>query len=71
MKTTEFPPGWDEERVRNVIDDYEGQTDEEAVEEHEAALAHDRSTLIEVPRELVPVVRELIARHQGDKDAAR
>ena len=32
----EFPPGWDEERVREVIDHYESQTDEEAAAEYEA-----------------------------------
>ena len=32
-----FPDGWDEARVRRVLDHYEGQTDEEAVAEDEAA----------------------------------
>jgi hypothetical protein len=32
-----FPPGWDEERVQEVLEYYERQTDEEAVAEDEAA----------------------------------
>lgn len=32
-----FPPGWDEERVRRVLAHYEEQTEAEAVAEDEAA----------------------------------
>ena len=59
----EFPPGWDEERVQSVIAHYEQQTEDEAVAEDEAALMDESSELIEVPTELVPAVRELIAKH--------
>jgi hypothetical protein len=38
MKQNEFPEGWDEERVRRVLEHHEGQTDEEAIAEDEAAL---------------------------------
>ena len=62
-KQNEFPPGWDEERVQNVIAYYEQQTEDEAVTEAEEALQNESSTLIEVPIELVPAVRELIAKH--------
>ena len=31
-----FPPGWDEQRVREILDHYENQTDEEAAAEDEA-----------------------------------
>jgi predicted HicB family RNase H-like nuclease len=37
-KKSEFPPGWDDERVRRVLEHYESQTEDEAVAEHEAAL---------------------------------
>lgn len=33
----ENPPGWDLERVKNVLDLYESQSEEEAVAEDEAA----------------------------------
>src|SRR2546429_6710351 len=42
MKQSKFPSGWDEERVRRVLEHYESQTDEEAVaersEEHTSEL---------------------------------
>ena len=63
MKKTEFPPGWNEERVRSVIAHYEQQTEEQAVAEDEAAYEEERQTTMEVPTELVPAVRELIAKH--------
>jgi hypothetical protein len=37
MKQSKFPKGWDEERVKRVLDHYENQTEEEAVAEDEAA----------------------------------
>jgi len=60
-----FPPGWDEARVRDVIEYYENQTEEEAVAEDEAAFAD--STMMAVPPPLVPEVRELIARYEEKK----
>lgn len=62
MKQSNFPPGWDENRVRKVLDHYETQTEEEAVAEDEASFEDPSLTLMEVPNELVPKVRELIAR---------
>lgn len=66
MKQTRFPPGWDEDRVRRVLQHYESQSDEEAVAEDEAAYEQTTHTTMEVPIELVPLVRELIEKHQRD-----
>ena len=63
-KQSTFPPGWDEDRVRRVLTHYEEQTEEEAVAEDEAALEDKTQTLMEVPTELVPTVRELIAKRK-------
>ena len=63
MKQKHFPPGWDEDRVRRVLEHYEAQTDEEAVAEDEAAYEQPEHTAMEVPVELVPTVRQLIAKH--------
>lgn len=63
MKQNEFPPGWDEERVRSVIAYYDQQTEDEAVAEAEAALQDESSTLMKIPTELVPAVLELIDKH--------
>jgi len=64
MKNTRFPPGWDEERVRKVLVHYEEQTEDEAVAEDETAFEDESQTVIEIPNELVPLVRELIAKYQ-------
>jgi hypothetical protein len=61
MKQTRFPPGWDKGRVRRVLEHYETQTDEEAVAEDEAAFEATTHTAVEIPVELLPAVRELLA----------
>ena len=63
MKQSKFPQGWDEERVRRVLAHYEEQTEAEAVAEDEATFEDQTQTVMEIPTELVPAVRELIARH--------
>ncbi len=63
-KRNKYPPGWDAARVRRVLAHYEEQTEEEAVAEDEAAFENLNQTSMEVPLELVPSVRELIAKHQ-------
>jgi addiction module HigA family antidote len=64
MTQSRFPPGWDEERVRRVLAHYEQQTPEEAVAEDEAAFVEHDDTVMKVPHDLVPAVRQLIAKHQ-------
>lgn len=65
-KTSGFPAGWDEKRVQRLLQHYESQGEGEAVAEDEAAFEDPSQVLMEVPRELVPAVRELIARHRRD-----
>lgn len=65
MKNDELPAGWDERRVQRVIAHYEGQTEDEAADEDTRALEDASQTVMEIPRELVPAVRELIAKHQA------
>lgn len=64
-KQSRFPNGWDEERVKRVLDYYENQDEDEALAEDEAAWEEQSQTFLEVPNELVPAVRELLARKQG------
>lgn len=64
MRQADFPKGWDEDRVQRVLAHYEGQSDIEAVAEDEAAFEDSTQTMMEVPRALVPAIRELIAKHQ-------
>ena len=65
MSEAKYPPGWDEERVRRVLQHYEAQSDEEAVAEDEAVYEATTHTVMDVPVELVPVVRELIAKRRA------
>jgi hypothetical protein len=64
MTNQHFPPGWDEERVRRVLAHYEAQTEEEAVAEDESAFEKGQ-TVIEVPAELMPVIREVLAQYEA------
>jgi hypothetical protein len=65
MKQTRFPTGWDNQRVQRVLAYYESQTDEEAVVEDEVAYEGTTQAMMEVPRELVPAVRELLAKQRA------
>ena len=69
MRQNRFPPGWDEGRVLKVLAHYEQQTEEEAVAEDEAAFEDSSQTVIEVPNELLPAIRELIAKHKESRRA--
>ena len=60
-----LPPKWDNQRVKSVLAHYETQTEEQAVAEDEAAFNDADQTFIEIPSELVPAVRELVARHKS------
>jgi hypothetical protein len=62
MNRSKYPPGWDEARVRRVLEHYEAQSDDEAVAEDEAAYEATTHTTMDIPVELVPAVRALIAR---------
>ncbi len=64
MRQAKYPPGWDEERVRRVLEHYDTQSDEETVAEDEAAYEATTHTAMDVPVELVPAVRELIAKRR-------
>jgi len=65
MKKNAFPPGWDSDRVARVLEHYESQTEDEAVADDEAALETGGQTMMEVPTELVPAIRELLAKHKA------
>ena len=62
MKESKVPPGWDEARVQRVLAHYKNQTEEQAVAEDEAAWEDQSATFIEVPNELLPTIRELLAK---------
>jgi len=68
MSESRFPAGWDADRVKRLIDYYEGLSEEEQVAEDEAAIAAEQEgqTVITVPYELLPAIRRLLAAHRSD-----
>ncbi len=62
MKQNKFPLGWDEKRVKKVLAHYESQFEDEAVAEDKAVFETSDETVMVVPADLVPSVRELIAK---------
>ena len=61
MTENMFPAGWDEEKVRRVLAYYEQQSEDDALVEAEAGM-EPSETVMNVPHDLVPKVRELIAK---------
>jgi len=62
MSKQQFPPGWDNERVKRLIAHYDSLTEEEQVAEDEAALAEQQGqTVITVPDALLPAIRQMLA----------
>lgn len=64
MSDNKFPADWDEQKIQRVLSHYENQNEEDAVAEDEAGI-YPSDTVMNVPHELVPKVRELIAKRQG------
>ncbi|HEX9365205.1 MAG TPA: hypothetical protein VF921_01185 [Vicinamibacterales bacterium] len=65
MTQAKYPTGWDEARVKRVLAHYEQQSDDEAVAEDEAAYESTTHTAMDVPVDLVPAVRELLAKRRA------
>lgn len=62
MNQDKYPDGWDEDKITRVLKSYEQQNEDDAAAEDEAAV-ESSETVMSVPYELVPQIRELIARH--------
>lgn len=65
MKKQKYPPGWDQKRVKEAIAHYENQTEDEEHAEIEASLKAKNVTLMDIPTDLVPKVRALLARQKS------
>ena len=54
MSESRYPTGWDAERVKRLIDYYEGLSEDEQVAEDESAIAAEQQgqAVIAVPEEL-------------------
>jgi len=60
-----YPKGLNRKKVQALINYYEKQTDEEAIAEAEAAYRGPKTTMMQIPNELVPQVRKLISKRAG------
>jgi hypothetical protein len=61
-----FPPGWDAERAKRLIDHYDNVSEDElAAEDDAAAEEQDGRTVIAVPDSLLPAIRQLLATHKS------
>ncbi|MGA3239603.1 MAG: hypothetical protein ABSG03_25275 [Bryobacteraceae bacterium] len=64
MSQGKLPAGWTEDKVRRVLAHYAEQSEDDALLEDEAGI-EPSETVMNVPYDLVPKVRELIAK-QGN-----
>ena len=79
MSHQKLPPGWDENRIREVINHYESQDEDDRAAEIDAAWEAEGMTLMSVPNERVSEIRALLFRgqptcrdgtnHQGESSA--
>ena len=58
--TSSIPPGWNEERVQRILQHHDSLSEDEEVTEDEAAFKDSTQTVMDIPNELVPVVRALL-----------
>jgi hypothetical protein len=65
MTESKYPSGWDQTRIQRVLEHYEQQSDVDAAAEDEAAYQSPTHTAMSVPVDLVPTVRELIAKRRA------
>jgi hypothetical protein len=66
MNQTNFPAGWDAKRVEQLLKHYEGLSEEQQVaEDEEAAREQAGQSVITVPENLLPAIRELLARQKS------
>lgn len=64
MSEQKFPPGWDDERTKRLIEHYDNMTEDELVAEDDAAAEeHDGQAVVSVPEALLPAIRQLLAAH--------
>ena len=59
-----YPKGWDRKRVEDLAEHYDDQKDDEAAAEDDRAFADSDETVVSVPKELLPEIREILAKHR-------
>jgi len=63
MKKQKLPKCLNREKITEIIDHYENQTDEEAIKEANEAFK-DSETVFSVPKEAVPEIRKIIEKYR-------
>jgi len=59
-----YPAGWDYRRARAVADHYDRLKDQTVLDDATVAKVSVASVWMEIPQDLVPAIRKLIARHR-------
>jgi hypothetical protein len=62
----QLPNAFDHARVQRILEHYERQSEEDAVAEDESEYQATTETAMTVPIDLVPAVRELIAKRRAN-----
>ena len=65
-----YPKGWNEKKIKALVEHYERQTEDDEVAEDERAFNDPGQTVMLVPHELVPAVNRLLATHGARKHRA-
>jgi hypothetical protein len=61
-----FPPGWDADRAKRLIDHYDKLSEDELAAADEAAAEEQNGqAVITVPDSLLPAIRQLLATHKS------
>ena len=63
LNNQELPSGWNEETIQTLINFYEQQSEDDALEEDQAAFENEE-TIMQIPSSLVPQIRQLLAKYQ-------
>jgi hypothetical protein len=63
MSKSKFPEGWDERKISRVLAHYEEQSEDDAMAGDEAGVQTSETVMV-ISHELVPTVRELIAKRR-------
>lgn len=65
MSDPKIPPGWDAERAKRLVEQYDQLSEDELAAEDDAAAAEQEGrTVISVPDSLLPAIRQLLAAHK-------
>ena len=65
MNDQKFPPGWDERRVKELLEELDNRSEDDWVVADEAAASESEDqVVVTVPAALMPEIRRLLATHK-------